>query len=77
MAKESWIAPVLDQFAPQDRERTLSVLPRSGGRFSIDGREYLNFSCNDYLDLQEMSAVLRGAAEALRRFGAGPVPHDW
>ena len=47
------------------------MLPRSGGRFSIDGREYLNFSCNDYLDLAGDQRVLRGAAEALRRFGAG------
>ena len=51
MENESWVPPLLRQLRAEGRERTLNVLPRAGGRFSMDGREYLNFSCNDYLDL--------------------------
>ena len=71
MDNEAWITPVLDHLRADDCERALNVLPRSGGKFLIDGREYLNFSCNDYLDLSRDPRVLRGAWEALKRYGAG------
>ncbi|MGO9601202.1 MAG: 8-amino-7-oxononanoate synthase [Isosphaeraceae bacterium] len=71
MENESWIAPLLRQFQADGLERTLNVLPRGGGKFSADGRDYLNFSCNDYLDLSRDPRVLDRAAETLARFGAG------
>ena len=55
----------------------LNVLPRAGGRFSIDGREYLNFSCNDYLDLSRHPRVVARAADTMNRFGAGRAPRGW
>jgi 8-amino-7-oxononanoate synthase len=71
MDTESWIPPLLRELRADDRERTLNVLPQAGGRFSIGGREYLNFSCNDYLDLSRHPRVLARAAETIRRYGAG------
>lgn len=71
MENESWVTPLLRQLRADGRERTLNVLPRAGGRFSMDGREYLNFSCNDYLDLSRDPRVLSRAAETMGRYGAG------
>lgn len=71
MADEAWIAPVLERLRAEDRERTLHALPAPGGKFLMDGREYLSFSSNDYLNLARDPRVLEGAAEALRRHGAG------
>ena len=71
MENEGWVPPVLRQLRAEGRERTLNVLPRAGGRFSMDGREYLNFSCNDYLDLSRDPRVLSRAAETMARYGAG------
>ncbi|MGC8641351.1 MAG: 8-amino-7-oxononanoate synthase [Isosphaeraceae bacterium] len=71
MDNERWIAPVLEQLRADDRERSLHVLPRSGGRFAIDGRDFLNFSSNDYLNLSNHPRVQSRAAEAIYRQGAG------
>ncbi len=71
MANESWIPPLLERLRAEGLERTLHVLPRGGGKFAMDGREYLNFSCNDYLNLARDPRVLGRAAETLDRFGAG------
>ena len=68
---ESWIEPVLRRLRARGLERTLNVLPGVGGRFSIEGRECLNFSCNDYLNLSRDPRVLKGAADSVYRYGAG------
>src|ERR1035437_8263794 len=51
--------------------RTLITLPGSGGRFVLDGKEYLNFSSNDYLDLANDSRVKKAAIAAVEKFGSG------
>ena len=51
MENESWISPQLRQLQADGLERTLNVLPRAGGKFQAEGREFLNFSSNDYLNL--------------------------
>jgi 8-amino-7-oxononanoate synthase len=71
MDTEHWIEPALAERRARGLDRSLTVLPRAGGKFSLDGREYLNFSSNDYLDLAHDPRVLDRAAEYLRRFGAG------
>jgi 8-amino-7-oxononanoate synthase len=40
-------------------------------RVRLDGREYVSFSCNDYLGLTHHPAVIAAAREALERHGAG------
>ncbi len=71
MENESWISPQLRQLQADGLERTLNVLPRAGGKFVAEGREFLNFSCNDYLDLARDPRVLSRAAATMGCFGAG------
>ncbi len=71
MDNESWIAPLLDQLRADGLRRELNVLPQAGGKFSLGGREHLNFSCNDYLNLSGDPRVRARAAAALDRYGAG------
>jgi 8-amino-7-oxononanoate synthase len=52
--------------------RTLTPTERRGrARVRRDGREYLSFSCNDYLGLSHHPEVKAAAAEATARYGAG------
>jgi 8-amino-7-oxononanoate synthase len=70
MGTEAWIGPLLTQLQAENRERTLQVLPGSGGKIVMGGRTYLNFSSNDYLDLSQDTRVVAKAAEMMARFGA-------
>jgi 7-keto-8-aminopelargonate synthetase-like enzyme len=71
MQEEAWIAPLLEDLQARGLQRRLNVLPRAGGKFMAGGREVLNFSSNDYLDLARDPHVAGRAAEALARFGSG------
>lgn len=51
--------------------RTLRSLPYTGGRICIKGREYLNFSSNDYLNLANNARLKTAAAQALKVYGMG------
>ena len=66
-----WIQQQLDTFAEQGLERRARVYPEAGGIIKIDGREVLNFSSNDYLDLARHPHVLDRSRQALDEFGVG------
>lgn len=50
------------------RRRPLSC---QGSRIILDGRPFLNFSSNDYLNLASDPRLARSAARAARRYGTG------
>jgi 8-amino-7-oxononanoate synthase len=69
----------LDEFATaklaalddEHLRRTLTVTARDGIWVKRDGRRYISFSCNDYLNLSRHPAVIKAAIEAMRRYGIG------
>jgi 8-amino-7-oxononanoate synthase len=69
--KEDWQAAGLEALREQQAERTLRTLPATGGKFELAGRECLNFSSNDYLDLSRHPAVVARSRAALEQYGAG------
>ena len=69
--REDWIQPILDETKSQGLERTARVYPDVGGKLTIDGKEILNFSSNDYLDLAHHRHVMDCSREALDRYGVG------
>jgi len=51
--------------------RNLRALPEAGGKISLKGREVLNFSSNDYLNMATHPQVKAAAIEATERLGCG------
>ncbi|MDF7806554.1 8-amino-7-oxononanoate synthase [Pontiellaceae bacterium B12219] len=68
---ENWIKQQLDEAKAQGLVRAARVYPEAGGIIKIDGKEVLNFSSNDYLDLGRHPHVVDCAREALDRYGIG------
>ncbi len=52
------------------RERRVRT-GKSGRYISVDGRQYINFTSNDYLGLSDHPEILRAAQQAGERFGYG------
>ena len=71
MDREAWIAEALTDLRARGLERKLRVQSAAGGKFIDSGREILNFSSNDYLDLAHRPEVISAAARALGAYGAG------
>jgi 8-amino-7-oxononanoate synthase len=71
MHDEDWLHHSLAELREQHLERTIATFPAAGAHVRRDGREVLNFSSNDYLDLARHPQVLQAAADALQRYGAG------
>jgi 8-amino-7-oxononanoate synthase len=67
-----WIDDELQALDRQGlRRRRRETTPLADGRCRVDGRELLNFSSNDYLNLAHDPQVVAAAREALDRAGAG------
>ncbi|MEE9369074.1 MAG: 8-amino-7-oxononanoate synthase [Pontiella sp.] len=69
--REDWIQPILNEAKRQGLERTARVYPEAGGLIKIDGKEILNFSSNDYLDLSSHPHVIDRSKQALDQYGIG------
>lgn len=62
----------LDQIQEGGLHRELRTVDSpQGTRICLQGREYVNFSSNDYLGLANHPRVREGAMEAVARYGAG------
>ncbi len=62
----------LDRDARRSQFRSIITTERLGGaRVRRDGREFVSFSCNDYLGLAHHPEVVSSARQALDRYGAG------
>ena len=62
----------LDQTRAEGLYRALrTVASAQGARIEIDGREFLNFSSNDYLGLANDPLLKRAASDAIEKYGVG------
>jgi 8-amino-7-oxononanoate synthase len=69
---ESWLEDDLASLHEQGLYRTRRrIQSGQGPHIKLDGRDYLNFSSNDYLNLAGDRRLARAAARAARRYGTG------
>jgi 8-amino-7-oxononanoate synthase len=69
---DDFAAGKLDELARAQLRRRLVETDRLDGiRVERDGRRFLSFSCNDYLNLSHHPEVKAAAVEAIGRYGAG------
>jgi 7-keto-8-aminopelargonate synthetase-like enzyme len=69
--KETWISAILEETRSQGLERWARVYPECGGKIRMDGKEFINFSSNDYLDLVRHPHVVERSRQALEQYGTG------
>ncbi len=71
MNREAWIEQEMAALRAEQAERRTRVFPAAGGKIPLDGREFLNFSCNDYLGLSKHPRLITVAKQTLDEYGAG------
>jgi len=68
----SWISEELAAIERRSLKRSLRIVDGTqGARITVEGKPSLNFSSNNYLGLACHAQVIKAAAEALQRWGAG------
>lgn len=68
---DEWAEEQLNDLRSRGLERRIDPCSGTGGKLCVDGRDVLNFSSNDYLDLARHPHVIDRSREALERFGTG------
>lgn len=69
---DAWAREALDALEARGLLRSLESLEgRQGARVRIDGRDYVNFTSNDYLGLCGDERLVRASIAALERYGSG------
>ncbi len=68
---EKWIDEELTRLGQKSLERRLTAYGEAGGKISIDGRIFLNFSSNDYLGLSGHPEVVWASRRHLESYGCG------
>lgn len=71
MHHEDWIDTELKKLQEAGLERILQPYAEAGGKARIEGRTFLNFASNDYLDLARDPQVIAASRGLLERYGAG------
>ena len=71
MRSEQWIDDELARLREKSLERRLSVFDGVGGKITVDGRTFLNFSSNDYLGLSRHPEVVSASRRYLEAHGCG------
>jgi 8-amino-7-oxononanoate synthase len=61
----------LSEIEKKGLTREIFTVPSSGGKFILDGKQYLNFSSNDYLDLANNKRIKKASIAAVEKYGAG------
>ncbi|HBM17225.1 MAG TPA: 8-amino-7-oxononanoate synthase [Lentisphaeria bacterium] len=61
----------LDSISQNGLLRNLLPLPSTTGKFIYEGREIINLSTNDYLNLSTSPEVIKAGIESLEKYGAG------
>lgn len=71
MNSEHWMEENLAALREQHQLRSLTSLSETGGMLEWQGRRYINFSSNDYLNFLRRPELINASMEATRRYGAG------
>ncbi|HEX4902752.1 MAG TPA: 8-amino-7-oxononanoate synthase [Acidimicrobiales bacterium] len=71
MTGPAWVRSQLDEVRGADRWRTTRSFDAAGQAGTLHGRPVVSFAGNDYLGLSTHPVVVRGAHDALDRWGAG------
>ena len=71
MRHENWIESELEKLTGKGLLRSLTPYPAVGGKMAFQGKTFLNFSSNDYLDFARRPEVAGAALAALERYGCG------
>ncbi len=72
--KTAWIAEEIASLKSQGLYTNIRTLSSpQGARLTVDGREVLNFSSNNYLGLANHPHIVEAAKQAMDRYGVGPA----